>query len=597
MAGMQIPKTFASILIGKKIITRSQLDLARQLERSKGEELEKILLKMGWVNPHQILEVQSELWNIPLLSDSLMEKRDSDMLRLVPVHLANRYLVFPLYKEKNGELMVAMADPFNLVAIDDLKRVTQSDIHPVIASPEAIKRAIAENYSELEEVEEEKEKPAEDSKVPVVEEKSDDSEEIVSQLEDFKLEMEEKDSESGEADEEDINQLRVYADDPPVVKLVNYIIVQAVNERASDIHVEPHENGVTVRCRTDGTLFELIESPKRMKRSIISRLKILSNMDISEKRIPQDGSFSIKLNKQDIDFRVNSLPTVWGEKIVLRILKKDAVTKLRMDDLGFHPDSLEMCKRNIYAPHGLILVTGPTGSGKSTTLYTIINQICSPKKNIITVEDPVEYRIPGIQQVQVKSSIGFTFASALRAILRQDPDIIMIGEIRDQETAQIAVRSSLTGHLVFSTLHTNDAIGAVVRLVDMGVPPFLVADSVSMAIAQRLVKRVCNNCKKEYKPSDEMLSQVQLDIKNPGFVKGKGCSRCKDSGFSGRLAIHEFLEMTPTFRKMITEGRSDNELRTEADKNGMMHLMEDGLIKAAHGQTTCEEVLSVSMEE
>lgn len=568
-------KTFSSELLERKLISQSQLDIALDIQKKKGENLEKVILRLGWVTERAIIEVQSDLWDIPLLTQEITNKIDSENPLIIPQHLAERYRLCPLFKSSIGELWVAMQDPFNLMAIDDMKHISRCDIKPVIATVTEISDLIQKFYKKGE--------PAPGLDDEVVED-------LMEELEEFKVEMD-----SGPAkEEEDLSQLNIHTDDPPVVKLVNYVIVQAINNAASDIHIEPMEDGLQVRNRIDGILFELIQAPERLKRSVISRLKILSGMDISERRVPQDGAFSIRLDSQEIDFRVSSLPTIWGEKIVMRILKKDAVLGVKLSDLGLNEENLQAFNRHIHAPHGMILVTGPTGSGKSTTLYTILGQVASPRKNVITTEDPVEYRLPGIQQVQVKSDIGFTFAAALRSILRQDPDIIMVGEMRDLETCEIGIRASLTGHLVFSTLHTNDAVGAVIRMIDMGVEPFLVASSVTMTVAQRLVRRICTNCKEEYRASENEVEILGLEVGGEvSLYRGKGCQECKNTGYKGRMAVHEVFELNPEIKRMIVAGATMGDIKKAAIENGMKSLRADGLDKAREGLTTIEEIVSV----
>lgn len=575
-----VDRSLSSKLLERKLISQSQLDIALDIQKKKGENLEKVILRLGWITERAIMEVLSDLWEIPLFSQELANKIDPKAILIIPEHLAQRYHICPLFKSDKGELWVAMQDPFNLMAIDDMKHVARCDIKPIIATLNEIRELLHKYYKK-----EEDQKGIKDEVV----------EDLMEELEEFKVEL---DQGKPLKEDEDLSQLNIHTDDPPVVKLVNYILVQAINNGASDIHLEPMEDGLQVRQRVDGVLFELIQAPERLKRSVTSRLKILSGMDISERRVPQDGAFSIHLDRKEIDFRVSSLPTIWGEKIVMRILKKDAVLGVKLSDLGLGEENLKMFNRHIHSPHGMILVTGPTGSGKSTTLYTVLGQVASPRKNVITVEDPVEYRLPGIQQVQVKSDIGFTFASALRSILRQDPDVIMVGEMRDLETCEIGIRASLTGHLVFSTLHTNDAVGAVVRLTDMGVEPFLVASSVTMTVAQRLVRRICDRCKEEYKASSQELKILQLpDDKDLSLYRGTGCKECKNSGYKGRMAVHEVFELTSDIKRMLVENKPVASIKKAALENGMKSLRLDGFEKAKKGRTTIEEVVSICIEE
>jgi type IV pilus assembly protein PilB len=392
----------------------------------------------------------------------------------------------------------------------------------------------------------------------------------------------------------DLKALRTQADDPPVVKVVNYVLGRAAGDGASDIHVEPHEDRTRVRYRIDGLLFELLEVPRALHLAVVSRLKIISRLDIAERRLPQDGSFASRIHGREIDFRVSTLPTVFGEKVVLRLLEKEAVIEhYSLETLGFEPEQMTIFERAVRRPWGMVLLTGPTGSGKSTTLHTAIKAIKSPRKNIVTVEDPVEYRQPGIQQVQVKSEIGFTFARSLRAILRQDPDIIMIGEIRDEETAQIAVRAALTGHLVLSTLHTNDSVATIMRLINIGVEPFLVASSVNVAAAQRLVRKICRNCKEAYQPTAEERELFAPEPAPEMLHRGRGCRMCRNIGYSGRTALYEVFPVTARVRRMVIDGADSDRIAQEAVTAGMITLRQAGLRRAMQGITTLEEVMAV----
>ena len=405
--------------------------------------------------------------------------------------------------------------------------------------------------------------------------------------------------ESGEPGEDkaDVDQLKVQADDAPVVRLVNLIMLQALEERATDIHIEPREKTLSIRFRVDGALREISSPPKRMQSAIISRIKILSDLDIAERRVSQDGRCRIRVGQRNIDIRVSTLPMVYGEKVVMRLLDKANLFE-NVKDLGLGSGEHEKFVSAIERPHGLLLVTGPTGSGKTTTLYTALNYINTPDKNIITVEEPVEYELEGINQVQVRSEIGLTFANVLRSILRQDPDVIMIGEIRDLETAQIAVQSALTGHLVFSTLHTNDAVSSIIRLVNMGVEPYLIVSCLNLVIAQRLVRRICPRCKAEYTPPSQILKYLEPEMggeNNLKYYKGTGCEHCSDSGYRGRMAIYEVLKMDPEIVELIAKGASENEVQRKALEKGMVRLMANGITKAKEGMTTVEEILRVAV--
>jgi type IV pilus assembly protein PilB len=395
----------------------------------------------------------------------------------------------------------------------------------------------------------------------------------------------------------DIKQLQSQADDPPVVRVVNYVLGRAALDGASDIHVEPHDDRTRVRYRIDGLLFDLLEIPRQLHLAVVSRMKIISRLDIAERRLPQDGSFSSRIHGLEFDFRVSTLPTLYGEKVVLRLLEKAAVVeRYSIENLGFEAEQLELFLKGVRRPWGMVLITGPTGSGKSTTLHTALKLIKSPRKNIVTVEDPVEYRQPGIQQVQVKSEIGFDFARALRSILRQDPDIIMVGEIRDQETAQIAVKAALTGHLVLTTLHTNDAVSTLIRLVNIGVEPFLVASAVNVAAAQRLVRKICKDCKESYKPSADELALFAPDPGPEVLYRGRGCKSCRNVGYAGRMALYEVFAIDSEVRRMLIDGADGDKIQRYAMGSGMVTLRKCGFRQAARGLTSLEEVLTVAAD-
>ena len=464
---------------------------------------------------------------------------------------------------------MALSDPANIFLLDDIKLRTKMEIVPLISLQADIDTAIEKYYS--------------------------DNDALGSMMKDFD---EDDDVELLEKKEVDDEGLNLGENDAPVVKLVNMIVAEAIKTRTSDIHLEPDEKEFRLRCRIDGVLKEMPGPPKRMQNALISRIKIMSEMDISERRKPQDGRFKIRHAGKSVDFRVSCLPTVHGEKIVMRLLDKSNLN-LDLTSLGFEKESLAKFDRAIRRPFGMILVTGPTGSGKSTTLYSALSSINKPDLNIVTVEDPVEYQVRGINQVQAKPDIGFTFAEGLRSILRQDPDVVMIGEIRDFETAEISIKAALTGHLVLSTLHTNDAPSTATRLIDMGVEPFLVTASVILVIAQRLVRRICPTCKQAYKPSPELLQQMGIRPK-PGrdlvFYEGQGCQACSDTGYRGRLALYEVMEMDDHVGHCIMQGMHSKDLKKEARKLGMLSLRDSGIRKVLAGLTTVKEVLSVTFE-
>ncbi|MBX7246990.1 MAG: Flp pilus assembly complex ATPase component TadA [Candidatus Sumerlaeaceae bacterium] len=499
-------------------------------------------------------------------------KVTKELVELIDVKHAIKYRVFPV-RSDDENLWVAMADPLNIQTTDDLQRIYRKQVHPVVANEEDINRFIKHYYegSDISDLYQ----SAADEAVAAESKESDDD------YTDIDL--------TGDAA---INQ-------PPVVKFVDLIFKQAVHDRASDIHVEPNKSGITIRFRIDGVLHEVPAPPKRWQNSIISRLKVLSGMDLAEKRIPLDGRIKLNIPDKKLDVRVSSLPTVFGESIVMRILDQASVL-MGLEDVGFLPDTVRIFKELIKSPNGVILMTGPTGSGKTTTLYSALSTINNSETKIITVEDPVEYMLDGVNQVHVNKEIGLDFALALRSMLRQSPDVIMVGEMRDVETAEIGIRAALTGHLVFSTLHTNDAPSACIRLVDMGLKPFLIASSLQAVIAQRLVRRICNHCKQPYKPNEEEIAACGLTAEEAAqktFFKGKGCDRCNSSGYRGRTAIHEIFVNDPELRHMIIRVESASKLKKAAIKKGMRSLRMDGIEKVYLGQTTAAEIIRITAED
>ncbi|MDO8848596.1 MAG: ATPase, T2SS/T4P/T4SS family [Coriobacteriia bacterium] len=538
------------------IITERQLNDALEVHKATGSPLGRVLVDLGYATQGGILSVMAKQIGIPYI-DFSVTRPDANAIAVVPKDLATRYTLMPV-EIVNDELVVAMADPQNVLALDDLRIITGYEIKPAISTKDDIVATVQEFYK------------------------------VAATL---------SEDEMGGADELEgmsLENLTEVTDEAPIVKLVNFIINKAVADRASDIHVEPQEKDLRVRYRIDGVLHELMRSPKGTQAAILSRFKIMADMDIAETRKPQDGHCGLTIGGHKMDFRVSTLPTVYGERIVLRILRKDNIM-LRLEDLGFLPSALERFESSFRKPYGAILVTGPTGSGKSTSLYAAINVLNDPGKHILTAEDPVEYRLPGVNQIQTNVKAGLTFARALRSFLRCSPDIILVGEIRDQETAQIAIESALTGHLVLSTLHTNDAAGAITRLTEMGVEPFLVASSVDCVLAQRLARRLCPDCKEEYKPSKQVLLDAGYPEDNlpEKLFRGKGCKKCGGTGYRGRLGVHEVMLVSEEIGELCVREATAEAIREVAIEQGMLTLKMDGLEKVRMGRTSIEEIARV----
>ncbi len=563
------------ILLKENLITADQLRLALEHQKANGGRLGNSLVKLGFLNDDEVTAVLSRQYGVPSINLAYFEV-DPNVTKLIPVDTASKYQVLPLSRV-GSSLTLAMVDPTNVFAMDDIKFMTGFNIEPVVASEAAIMDAIKKQYGSVEDQKSKKE-----------------LEEIVSfidegQTESLELEAEEDGSLN-------LAQLEKAAEEAPVIKLVNYILTDAVKRGASDIHLEPYEKEYRVRYRIDGVLQNIMNPPFKLRDAIISRVKIMAKLDISEKRLPQDGRIMIKMmkdaKKKQLDFRISVLPTLHGEKIVMRLLDKENL-RLDMTKLGFEAESLAKFQKAIFKPYGMVLVTGPTVSGKTNTLDTAISQLNTPDRNILTAEDPVEFQLPGINQVQMKEQIGLNFAAALRSFLRQDPNIILVGEIRDFETAEIAIKAALTGHMVLSTLHTNDAPSTISRLMNMGIEPFLVATSVHLICAQRLVRRVCQDCKVEEEATPQLLMDAGYTLEEAKTVKvykGQGCSTCGNKGYKGRVALYEVLEITDELRELILVGASALELRKKGIEQGMISLRRSGLIKVAVGATTLEEV-------
>ena len=549
--------------------------LAQALEQQKKgstERLGSILVRLNLIHEEQLIGFLSRQYGIPSITLHHLAI-DPDVIRLVPCSVAKKYEILPV-KRLGDALTLAMADPANVFAADEVAFMTNLQVLPVVASQAALRAAIARHYASS----------------PAVSAIND----ALASLADAKLEV----LEDGEtAVKVDVFDLQESADDPPLVRLVNAVLVDAIQQGASDIHWESYEKVFRIRIRIDGVLHETLAPPKRLEPAVLSRLKIMADLDISERRLPQDGRIKLRYHDREIDFRVSILPTIFGEKAVLRILDKDSL-KLDLGQLGFDPWSLQKFNDAIHEPHGMVLITGPTGSGKTTTLYSAIHTINTPEQNIMTVEDPVEYNLKGVNQVQIHEGVGRTFASALRSFLRQDPDVILVGETRDLETAQIAVRAALTGHLVFSTLHTNDCPSTVARLLDMGVPPFLIASSLVLIVAQRLARKVCAHCKEPYEIDGGVLAlhgHLRIEPGRMIVYKGRGCDRCSFTGTKGRVALYEVMPITAELRDMILKTAPTAELRQVAQEQGMKTLRQAGLAKVVEGITTIEEVLRVTL--
>jgi len=550
-------KQLGSILLESGALTEDQLMDAIDEQQQRGQSLGRTLVELGMISESQLVRALAsqvgmefvELGDFPV---------DRAAVSLVPAALCRRHTALPI-AIIDGVLKVAMSNPGNVVAVDDIRTLTKMSVSPVVAAHDDVLAAI-DRFC-----------------------RSD------AELQDLQGEL----TEESDLDLGDMGS--VIEDDAPIVRFVNLLITQAIQDRASDIHIEPAEKNLRIRYRIDGVLHEMQKAPKSTQQGVISRIKIMSDIDIAERRKPQDGRLSVTHQGRKIDLRVATLPTVWGEKIVMRILD-NSTAAMDLEDLGIRERNLDLYRASYTKPYGMILVTGPTGSGKSTTLYATVNQIAKPEINVITVEDPVEYRIPGINQVQVNPKAGLTFASALRSILRADPDVVLVGEIRDGETAQIAIEAALTGHLVLSTLHTNDAPSAITRLIEMEIEPFLVGSAVDCVVAQRLARRLCNKCKEEYKPEAKVIAErFEWDSSKgvPQLYRPIGCSACSNTGYRGRLALHEIMPVNEEIERLAVSRASSAEITRAAKKAGMEMLVEDGWAKVVEGLTSIEELLRV----
>jgi type IV pilus assembly protein PilB len=581
------------ILVRENLISPQHLRQALDYQREHGGRLGFNLVKLGLVSDDTITAILSRQYGIPSVNLELFDIDDS-VLRLIPQEVAQKYSVLPLSRV-GATLTLAMVDPTNVFAMDDIKFMTGLNVEPVVVAEASVQQAIAKYYSTSREIELA-------SVVPDFAGNGNgngfsDSDMVSLDTLDFDQSVAEEVDILEENDEIDLSSLTRMSEDAPVVRLVNVLLVDSLRRGASDIHVEPYEKEMRIRFRIDGVLYDVMHPPLKMRDALISRIKIMSKLDISEKRLPQDGRIKIRVKvdsrSRELDFRVSTLPTLFGEKVVLRLLDKDKLM-LDMTNLGFEPDSLVKFQRNIAKPYGMVLVTGPTGSGKTNTLYSALQSLNTVDTNIMTAEDPVEFNLPGINQVQMKEQIGLNFAAALRSFLRQDPNIILVGEIRDFETAEIAIKAALTGHLVLSTLHTNDAPSTISRLMNMGIEPFLVATSVNLIQAQRLIRRICKDCKKEHPTPVEALMEIGFsaeEAKSIKTYKGRGCPTCNDTGYKGRIGLYEVMEITDEIRELILIGASALELRKKSIEDGMITLRESGMQKVRSGVTTLEEVL------
>jgi type IV pilus assembly protein PilB len=557
------------LLVQESVISQEDLDRALQTQESSGSSLGRVLQDMGLTSEWEMAAVLGKQINVPFITLSQYEI-DPEVLESIPQEIVKKYKVVPV--DRTGDtLTVALSDPANIFMLDELRLLTKSQIVPVISFDSDIAEAIERYYPSNGSQFDEKLKDITDQDIEMILESAD------------------------EVEDDADTDLGVEANDAPVIQLVNLIIHEAFKAGASDIHIEPYEKSLRLRYRIDGQLQEMTPPPKKFQNAIISRIKILSEMDIAERRLPQDGRFKLRIDTRPVDFRVSSCPTVHGEKIVIRLLSQSSI-QMGLTDLGFDQDNLDKFEREIYKPWGMCLVTGPTGSGKSTTLYTALSAINDPGKNITTMEDPVEYQLLGVNQVQVKEDIGLTFAEGLKTFLRQDPDIIMIGEVRDLETSEIAIKAALTGHLVFATLHTNDAASSVNRLTNMGVEPFLVTAALNIIVAQRLVRRICEKCKEKMPLNPDLLGSLGLGEEDEGLevYKGAGCVPCRSTGYKGRLALYEIMVMTDSLRDKVLEGVSSNQLKQLAIAESMVTLRQSGIRKIHEGLTTAEEVLSTT---
>jgi type IV pilus assembly protein PilB len=570
-----MPTQIGELLVKDNFITSDQLEIALKHQRQYGGRLGSILISLGFVEDDDITSLLSKKYGVPSINLAFFEI-DPSIIKLIPMDVAQKYMVIPLSRV-GSTLTVASVDPTNVFATDDIKFMTGFNVEPVVATEASINEALEKYYGTAHSIELKK---------------------VYEQIANVEKEGLDLDLDAIADDEElSIDQLQRSSEDAPIIKLVNLILSDSLRKGASDIHVEPYEKDFRVRFRIDGILYNMMNPPLRLRDAIISRIKIMAKMDISEKRLPQDGRIKIRTTiggkKKEIDYRVSSLPTLFGEKIVMRVLDKD-ILPLDMSKLGFEEVSLKKLEAAILKPYGMVLVTGPTGSGKTSTLYASLNRLNTIETNIMTAEDPVEYNFRGINQVQIKEQIGLTFAAALRSFLRQDPNIILVGEIRDFETTEIAIKAALTGHLVLSSVHTNDAPSTISRLLNMGIEPFLVATSVLLICAQRLIRKTCSECKTEIKTPVQALINAGFSQEESHTIhtfKGEGCKTCNGTGYKGRIGMYEVMDISESIQELILVGASAREIRRKAAEEGMLSLRQSGLAKVRSGLTTLEEVL------
>ena len=570
-AKTRVSRRLGDLLVAEGLINQDQLQRALLAQKGTAEKLGSLLVRLNLVDEDKLVGFLSKQYGIPAVTLSQLDI-DPDVLKLIPAQMARKYEIVPV-ERKGNVLTLAMADPTNVFALDDVTFLTNLQVQPSVAPQGAIRKAIERNY---------------DVQMSAIGE-------VLSELEGEVGDVEVLDED--EAAKVDIFELKESADEAPIVKLVNMVLVDAIRRGASDIHLEPYEKVFRIRFRVDGVLHEIMTPPKRLEPALISRVKIMANLDIAERRLPQDGRIKLRYNTHEIDFRVSTLPTIYGEKTVMRLLDKDSL-QLDLTKLGFDPDGLEHFEKAIRSPYGMVLITGPTGSGKTTTLYSAVHTVNSPDVNIMTAEDPVEYNLKGVNQVQINDEIGRTFAAALRSFLRQDPDVILVGETRDLETAQIGIRAALTGHLVLTTLHTNDCPSTIARLLDMGIPSFLVSSSLLLIVAQRLARRVCKDCREPYEADEDSLvpyGHLPQGLGSCTFYRGKGCATCNFTGMRSRVAIYEVMPVSPEIRDLILRNAPSSEIREVAESQGMKTLRQAGLLKVIDGTTTVEEVLRVTL--